>query len=86
MSEPAKIHRASSAADAVGHLIMPVREGKVSLSRALQSFFEMANTRSPLDLVRGIAMLRGWTYRPNPRSEPVRSEVAQNNKAVESVK
>lgn len=86
MSEPAKIHRASSAADAVALLIMPVREGKVSLPRALQSFFEMVNTRSPLDLVRGIAMLRGWTYRPNPRSGPARSEVAQNNKAVESVK
>jgi glycosyltransferase involved in cell wall biosynthesis len=36
MSEPAKIHRASSAADAVAHSIMPVRDGKVSLSRAMQ--------------------------------------------------
>jgi|HubBroStandDraft_1064217.scaffolds.fasta_scaffold46365_2 glycosyltransferase involved in cell wall biosynthesis len=86
LSRPSKIHRASSAADAVSHLIMPVREGKLSPSKALRSFFEMANTHSPLDLLRGIAMLRGWSYRPDRRSSPARSAVAQNDEAVESVK
>ena len=63
MNEPAKILRTSSAADAVAHLIVRVREGKLGPFKALQSFFEMANTRSPLELLRGIAMLRGWSYR-----------------------
>lgn len=86
MNEPAKIHQASSAADAVAHLIMPVREGKLPLFKALQSFFEMADTRSPLELLRGIAMLRGWSYRSNPRSNSTASRVGQNKRAVESLK
>jgi len=63
MKEPAKILRSSSAADAVAHVIAPVRDGRLHPAKALQSFSEMANTRSPLDLLRGLAMLRGWTYR-----------------------
>jgi glycosyltransferase involved in cell wall biosynthesis len=86
LKDPAKILRASSAADAVSHLILPVRQGKVSFLKALRSFSEMANTRSPLDLLRGIAILRGWSYRSNARSGPTRSEAARNNKPVESVK
>jgi glycosyltransferase involved in cell wall biosynthesis len=85
MRQPAQIRRASSAADAVAHLIMPVREGKLGMFKALHSFFEMANTRSPLELLRGIAMLRGWSYRVNRRSSSTRSGVTQNE-AVRSIK
>ena len=74
MSQPAEVLRTSSAADAVAHLMVQVRKGKLRPSKALQSFFEMANTRSPLELLRGIAMLRGWSYRTNRRSSSTRSE------------
>jgi hypothetical protein len=63
-----------------------VRGGKLRPSQALQSFFEMANTRSPMELLRGIAMLRGWSYRTNRRSNATGSRVAQNKEAVESLK
>jgi hypothetical protein len=46
----------------------------------------MANTRSLMELVRGIAMLRGWTYRPgrgSARSErleiPEKAEAPAGN-------
>ena len=74
MNEPGKMLRTSSAADAVAHLMVRVRAGKLGPVKALQSFFEMANTRSPLELLRGIAMLRGWSYRINRRSISTRSE------------
>jgi glycosyltransferase involved in cell wall biosynthesis len=86
MRRPAKVLRDSSAADAVAHLIMPVREGKLSPAKALQSFFEMANTRSPQELLRGLAMLRGWSYRSNRQSDPTGSGVGQNHETAESLK
>jgi hypothetical protein len=86
MRHPAKILRTSSSADAVAHLMVRVRGGKLPPFQALQSFFEMANTRSLLELLRGIAMLRGWSYRPNRRSNSIGSRVAQNKEAVESLK
>jgi hypothetical protein len=86
MKQPARVLRDSSAADAAAHLIMPVRERKLGPVKALQSFFEMANTRSPLELLRGLAMLRGWSYRANRHSNTTQSEVGQNHEAVESLK
>jgi len=86
MRHPAKIFRTSSSADAVAHLMVRVRGGKLRPFQALQSFFEMANTRSLLELLRGVAMLRGWSYRPNRRSNSTGSRVAQNKEAVESLK
>lgn len=86
MSRPQKICRTSSAADAVAHLIVRVREGKLSPMRALQSFFEMANTRSPLDFLQGLAMLRGWTYRAPRNSIRSVAAVAQSDEAVETIK
>jgi len=86
MRHPAKIFRTSSSADAVAHLMVRVRGGKLRPFQALQSFFEMANTRSLLELLRGVAMLRGWSYRPNRRSSSTGSRVAQNKEAVESLK
>jgi hypothetical protein len=86
MKQPAKILRDSSAADAVAHLIMPVRERKLGPAKALRSFFEMANTRSPLELLRGVAMLRGWSYRPDRQSNSTSSGVGQNREAAESLK
>lgn len=86
MNEPTKILRTSSAADAVGHMIMPLRKGKVGPAKALRSFFEMANTRSPLQALRGLAMLRGWSYRSNRRSNSTRSRTDQQNEVVERVK
>jgi glycosyltransferase involved in cell wall biosynthesis len=86
MKQPAKILRDSSAADAVAHVMARVREGNVGPAKALQSFFEMANTRSPLEVLRGLAMLRGWSYRPNRRSNSTGSGAGQNREAVESLK
>jgi glycosyltransferase involved in cell wall biosynthesis len=86
MKRPAKILRDSSAADAVAHLRGRMRQGKLGPAKALRSFFEMANTRSPLDLLRGFAMLRGWTYRPNRRLNSTKSGVKQNHGTVESFK
>jgi len=86
MRHPAKIFRTSSSADAVAHLMVRVRGGKLRPFQALQSFFEMANTRSLLELLRGVAMLRGWSYRPNRRSNSTGSRMAQNKEAVEPLK
>lgn len=86
MRHPAKIFRTSSSADAVAHLMVRVRGGKLRPFQALQSFFEMANTRSLLELLRGIAMLRGWSYRANRRSNSAGSRGLQNKEAVESLK
>jgi glycosyltransferase involved in cell wall biosynthesis len=86
MKQPAKILRTSSAADAVAHLMVRVRGGKLRPLKALQSFFEMANTRSPLELLRGTAMLRGWSYRTIRPSNSTGPGVAQNKRAVGSLK
>ena len=86
MKHPAKVLRDSSAADAVAHLVLPVREGELGPAKALRSFFEMTNTRSPLKLLRGLAMLRGWTYRSNQRADSTNSRLGQKHEAVESVK
>jgi hypothetical protein len=86
LQQPAKILRASSSADAVAHLMVRVRTGKLRRRQALQSFFEMANTRSLLELLRGVAMLRGWSYRAGRRSKSDGSGMAQNKEAVGSVK
>lgn len=74
MQQPTKILRASSSADAVAHLMVRVREGKLRPTQALQSFFEMVNTRSLTELVRGIAMLRGWSYRAGGNRSPMGNE------------
>ena len=86
LQQPAKILRTSSSADAVALLMVRVRGGKLSPRQALQSFFEMANTRSLLELVRGIAMLRGWSYRAGRGSGSAGSGMARNKQAVESLK
>jgi hypothetical protein len=86
MQRPAKVLRASSSADAVAHLMVRVRGGKLRPRQALQSFFEMANTRSLLELVRGIAMLRGWSYRAGRESKSSGPGMARNKEAVEPLK
>lgn len=86
LQHPAKILRTSTSADAVALLMVRVRGGKLRPRQALQSFFEMANTRSFLELVRGIAMLRGWSYRAGRGSRSGGSGMARNKQAVESLK
>jgi glycosyltransferase involved in cell wall biosynthesis len=86
IKQPARVLRDSSAADAVAYLLGSVRQGKIGPTKALRSFFEMTNTRSPLELLRGLAMLRGWSYRSNRRSNSTDSGVGQNHEAVESLK
>lgn len=77
MNQPAKILRTSSAADAVANLMVRVRQGKMRPLQALRSFSEMTNTRSPLEMMRGLAMLRGWTYRSSRGSDIMRNAKAE---------
>jgi hypothetical protein len=63
---PERILHTSSAADALSHVIVPFRRGDTTAMRALRSLFEMLDRRSPSDVVRGLAMLRGLSYKGAP--------------------
>jgi glycosyltransferase involved in cell wall biosynthesis len=63
MNNPQKIFQASSAADAIAHTLARVQKGKLHPRQAIRSLSEMLDQKPSLDLIRGLAMLRGWSYR-----------------------
>jgi glycosyltransferase involved in cell wall biosynthesis len=83
MRRPRKVLRASSTADALASIIAGVRTGKLSGKQGLRSLFDMLDTRSPLDLLRGLAMLRGWSYRASRRANAPAAAAPDNNSTEE---
>ena len=66
MRSPERILRTSSAADALSTAIVRFRRGDATAPQALRSLLEMLDRRSPSDVVRGLAMLRGLSYKAAP--------------------
>lgn len=73
MRHPGMILHTSSAADALSNVIVRYRRGSMSFVEAMRSLFEMLDRRSVGDIVRGLAMLRGLTYKSDPRATIGRS-------------
>jgi glycosyltransferase involved in cell wall biosynthesis len=63
MRNPQGVLRTSSAADAVANVIVRMRKRAIGPVGGVKMLFEMLDRRSVSDVVRGIAMLRGLTYR-----------------------
>ena len=69
MTQPNGILHTASAADALANVINRIRKKTVTPVGGLRLLMEMLDRKSPLDVVRGLAMLRGLTYK-TPRSLP----------------
>jgi glycosyltransferase involved in cell wall biosynthesis len=63
MSDPEALMRSACAADALLYLIPRVRNGSMSLPKALGMLREMLSTQPTTDIVKGLALARGLTYR-----------------------
>ena len=68
MNNPQKILYTSSAADALSNVIVQLQRKKTTPAQAVRSLFEMLDRRSLADVLRGLAMLRGLTYKPGANS------------------
>lgn len=66
MRDPERILHTSSAADALSSAIVRFRRGDTTAPQALRSLSEMLDRRSLSDVVRGLAMLRGISYKAAP--------------------
>lgn len=80
MRDPDKILRTSAAADAIANVVVRVRKGKLRPAQALRTLSEMLGEKPSLDLIRGLAMLRGWTYRGRRSAGGVGEELATNGR------
>lgn len=71
MSRPVDLFHTSCAADALANVITRLRTKSTTPMQAIRSLFEMLDRKSILDVVKGLAMLRGITYR---YQAPIRSD------------
>ena len=71
MNHPRRLLRTSSAADALAAVIARVQRRSVTPIKATALLYDMLDRKSGLDILRGMAMLRGWTYKePGPSTAP----------------
>jgi len=68
MDDPRSLMRVSSAADALSNVMKRVRQGKLNVAQGLKLLPEMLQRKSVGDVVKGFAMLRGWTYKASASS------------------
>jgi len=62
MNDPQGLLRASCAADALANVIPRVRNGSMSAAKGIQLLLEMLNKQSIVDIAKGAAMLKGWSF------------------------
>ena len=63
MNDPEELMWASCAADALANVIPRIRTRSVSVVKGMRLLFEMLNQRSILDIPKGAAMVKGWSFR-----------------------
>jgi glycosyltransferase involved in cell wall biosynthesis len=63
MAQPQKLFHTSCAADALASVINRLRRRSITPFQGIRLLFEMLDRKSIYDVVRGLAMLRGITYR-----------------------
>jgi hypothetical protein len=63
MNDPQELLRASCAADALLNVIPRVRKGSISTVKGIRLLFEMLNKPSIVDIVKGVAMVRGVSFK-----------------------
>jgi hypothetical protein len=63
MAQPNGILHTACAADALANVINRIRKKAVTPVEGLRLLAEMLDRKSPLDVLRGLAMLRGVTYK-----------------------
>jgi glycosyltransferase involved in cell wall biosynthesis len=81
MSDPAGLLRVSCAADALANVIPRVRSGSMSPIKGMRQLHEMLNKQSIVDIARGAAMLKGWSYQTEP--DPKRDASASGKLAAD---
>jgi glycosyltransferase involved in cell wall biosynthesis len=69
MEDPQALLRASCAADALANVIPRVRNRSMSASKGIQLLFEMLNKQSIVDIAKGVAMVKGWSFKTIPTSK-----------------
>lgn len=84
MKDPQKVFRTSSAADAIAHTLARVQKGKLHPTQVIRSLSEMLDQKPSFDLVRGLAMLRGWSYRSRPNHAALRDAAASEERQREA--
>jgi len=70
MSDPEGLMWASCAADALANVIPRIRTRSVGIVKGIRLLREMLNQRSILDIPKGAAIVKGWSFRasPSPKS------------------
>ena len=63
MNDPEKLMWASCAADALANVIPRIRTRSVGVVKGMRLLLEMLNQRSILDIPKGAAMVKGWSFR-----------------------
>lgn len=66
MQDPHKLMRVSCAADALANVIPRVRNRSISVAKGIRLLLEMSNGQSVFDVARGVAMVRGMSFKASP--------------------
>src|SRR6202789_3196972 len=66
MNDPEGLMWASCAADALANVIPRMRTRSVGVVKGMRLLLEMLNQRSILDIPKGAAIVKGWSFRANP--------------------
>jgi hypothetical protein len=66
LSDPQQLLHTASAADALSNVIDRIRRKSITPFAGWSLLLEMLDRKSPADVLRGLAMLRGITHRYNP--------------------
>ena len=70
MNDPEGLMRASCAADALAKVIPRIRTRSVGVVKGMRLLLEMLNQQAILDIPRGAAIVKGWSFRANPSPKP----------------
>lgn len=68
MNDPDALLRASCAADALANVLPRVRNRSISPTKGIRLLQEMLNKQSLVDIARGAALVKGWSFKTPPTS------------------